>query len=134
MNTQSELIRWIKEHKKALIAAGISVGVIIALVLGIKNCAAIAKLWAVLRNAIQKPAVHAVKAAVAEPAKPVAEDVVKIVAQRHESIPFEVSQHLRNLPMGWHASAEKAAEALEKGIVLGEHQTWVSEYLKGAVA
>lgn len=51
---KSEFYAWLKSHKKQLIVAGISVGVIICVVMGIKNKDAIIKLWASLDKALEK--------------------------------------------------------------------------------
>ena len=37
MEDRKSLIRWIKDHKKQLIIAGISIGTLILIILGIKN-------------------------------------------------------------------------------------------------
>ena len=134
MIEQRKLIRWIREHKKALIIAGVSIGTLIAIVLGIKNREAIKALWASLRKVAEKPAVHAMKVPPIEAAHPAVEDVVTVVAQHRETIPFDVAKHVRNLPDGWHASADKIATALENGFELAEGQTWVSDYMKGVAA
>ena len=134
MKEQRKLIRWIREHKKALIIAGVSIGTLIAIVLGIKNRETIKALWASLRKVAEKPAVHAMKVPPIEAAHPVVEDVVTVVAQHRETIPFDVAKHVRNLPDGWHASADKIATALENGFELAEGQTWVSDYMKGVAA
>ena len=134
MKEQKKLIRWIREHKKALIIAGISIGTLIAIVLGIKNREAIKALWASLRKATEKPAIHAVKVPPLEPVSPVIEDMVAVVAQHNETISFDVAKHIRNLPEGWHASADKIATALENGFELAEGQTWVNDYMKGVAA
>ena len=134
MKEQRKMIRWIREHKKALIIAGVSIGALIAIVLGIKNREAIKALWASLRKVAEKPAVHAMKAPPVEAAHPAVEDVVTVVAQHRETIPFDVAKHIRNLPDGWHASADKIATALENGFELAEGQTWVSDYMKGVAA
>ena len=44
--------------------------------------------------------------------------------------PFPVSLHKRNLGENRFPSPEKVASAHTLGIELGEHQTWVEEYLK----
>lgn len=44
--------------------------------------------------------------------------------------PVDVTGHLRNLPTGQHASPEKIATAAENGFMLGNGQTWVSDYSK----
>lgn len=134
MKEQRKMIRWIREHKNALIIAGISIGTLIAIVLGIKNREAIKALWASLRKVAEKQAVHAMKVPPIEATHPAVEDVVTVVAQHRETIPFDVAKHVRNLPDGWHASADKIATALENGFELAEGQTWVSDYMKGVAA
>ncbi len=134
MKEQRKLIRWIREHRKALIIAGISIAALIAIVLGIKNREAIKGLWVSLRKVAEKPAARAVKVTQLEPASPAVEDVVTVVAQHRETIPFDVSKHIRNLPDGWHASADKIATALENGFELADGQTWVADYAKGVAA
>lgn len=134
MTERRKLIQWIREHKKALIIAGISIATLIAIVLGIKNREAIKGLWASLRKVAEKPAAHAVKVTPLEPASPAVEDKVTVVARHRETIPFDVSKHIRNLPDGWHASADKIATAQENGFELAEGQTWVTDYAKGMAA
>jgi len=46
--------------------------------------------------------------------------------------PFKVITHIRNLSNGRCPSAEKRKEAENLGIHLGEHQTFVNEYIKNA--
>lgn len=48
--------------------------------------------------------------------------------------PYDVSKHIRNLPKGQRASAEKIATAMENGFELKEGQTWVTDYVKGVAA
>ena len=134
MKEQRKLIRWIREHKKALIIAGISIGTLIAIALGIKNRETIKALWASLRKVAEKPAVHAAKVPPLEPVGPAVEEAVTIVVRHGETIPFDVAKHIRNLPEGWHASADKIATALENGFELAEGQTWVADYMKGVAA
>ena len=43
---------------------------------------------------------------------------------------FDVSRHVRNLPIGWKASPEKIEEAVALGINLLENQTFVEPYIK----
>ena len=134
MNEQKKLIRWIREHKKALIIAGISITTLIAIVLSIKNREVIKGFWNSLQKVIDKSAVQVANLPPVETANPVLEDVVTVVAQHRESLPFDVSKHIRNLPEGWHASADKVATALENGFDLAEGQTWVMHYAKGVAA
>lgn len=48
----------------------------------------------------------------------------------NNGVPFSVSGHTRNCPVGKHPSAEKLAFAAEKGIVLAPNQTFVNPYMK----
>lgn len=137
MEDRKSLIRWIKKHKKMLIAAGISIGVLILVVLGIKNKAALKALWDSLKGAANHPTAKAaekVAKVVSEiPPEPI-QEAVSAIASNSETLPFEVSRHIRNLPVGWHASPEKVAEALKNNIILMDGQTWVDSYMKGVVA
>ena len=137
MEDRKSLIRWIKKHKKMLIAAGISIGVLILVVLGIKNKAALKALWDSLKGATNHPTAKAaekVAKVVSEiPPEPI-QEAVSAIASNSETLPFEVSRHIRNLPVGWHASPEKVAEALKNNIILMDGQTWVDSYMKGVVA
>ena len=129
MKEKSKLIRWIKRNKKALIAAGISIGLIVAVILGIKNADALKALWATLKDITAKP-----PNAVRPPAPVFTNRTVSAVTRSSGTVPFDVSAHLRNLPEGWHASADKVATALDNGFVLKEGQTWVEAFIKGNAA
>ena len=137
MKERKKMIRWIKKNQKQLIIAGISVGALILIILGIRNRAAIKAVWAALRESLKQPVVRtakdAVKVVTEIPTVP-ASEVVTAVASSSEGIPYEVRQHIRNLPDGWHASPEKIAEALKHSIILVDGQTWVDSYLKGGAA
>lgn len=133
MEERRKLINWVKEHKKELIIAGISVTALILLILGIKHRAEIKALWESLKRAAPETAVRMSKAAVEVPPEPL-KDVIAAVALNSETLPFEVRRHIRNLPDGWHASPEKIAEALKNSIILMDGQTWVDSYMKGGVA
>jgi len=140
MEERKGLIRWIKEHKKELLIAGISIGALILIVLGIKNKDEIMALWNTLRKVPKQPTVKVTETVrkvtteyPIEPVQPV-QDVFDAVSSKSDSLPFEVSRHIRNLPEGWHASPEKIAEALENNIILMDGQTWVERYMKGEAA
>ena len=47
-------VDWIKEHKKELIIAGVSIATIIAVIVGIKNHKALEEAWASLRKLVEK--------------------------------------------------------------------------------
>ena len=144
MEEKFDLIKWIKKHRKALTIAGVGIGTLIALILGIKNKDDIKALVNSLQKTTEKSIVTGSTApeltVLAKPSvpvipvHPVVEDA-SAAAMRHASeIPFEVSKHLRNLPEGWNPSAEKVATAAANGFELGQGQTWVDTFTKGAGA
>ena len=137
MEERKGLLRWIKEHKKFLIAAGIGVGALILVALGIKNPESVKAIWNMLRKAVEKPnaatSKTVPKAPVSIPQAPSPEKVT-IVRTYSNTIPFGVSRHIRNLPEGQHASPEKVEKALRLNITLMEGQTWVDDYMKGGPA
>ena len=137
MEDRKSLIRWIKDHKKQMIIAGISIGTLILIILGIKNRAAIKAVWdsqkGVVKHPTAKAAEEVAKVVTDIPPAP-ASEIVTAVVSNSETLPFEVSRHIRNLPDGWHASPEKVAEALKNNIILMDGQTWVDSYVKGGVA
>ena len=139
MEERRGLIQWIKEHKKELKIAGIGVGALILIVLGIKNQEEIKALWDALRKVSKQSAIKVTETVsktaeefLTEPSQPV-RDVINAVSSKSESLPFEVSRHIRNLPEGYHASPKKVAEALKNNIILMDGQTWVERYMKGEV-
>lgn len=136
MKEREGIIRWIKKHKNELAIAGISIAALITLVFGIKNQEAIKSLWNSLQATIKQPAVNAAKKmpSVAMQIKPESIQIDVPAVAKSDSIPYEVSQHIRNLHAGQHASPEKKASAKEKGIVLKDGQTWVKSFMKGGAA
>lgn len=128
---------WIKEHRKELTIAGISIGTLILIVLGIKNREVVKVVWDSLKKAVKQPTAKTAEAVskvtVEIPLEPI-QKVITVVASNSEALPFEVSRHIRNLPEGWHASPEKIAEALKNNIILMDGQTWVESYMKGGIA
>lgn len=66
-------------------------------------------------------------------AEVVIEPTEKIVRSLPQG-PFEVTDHIRNLPEGWRASAGKIATAAEHGYELLPGQTWVERYVKNEIA
>ena len=126
---------WIKKHKKELIIAGVSIAAIIALSMGIKNREAQGEAWSSLRKLLEKtpeaiPTVNSASNVQVMHAKVIEE--VDIL--RTDKIPHDVAEHLRNLPEGWKASAEKIATAAEHGYNLRPGQTWVEAYRTGGFA
>lgn len=135
-------VAWIKAHKKKLIIAGVSIGAIIAIVLGIKNKDTLIKMWTALKGTIKEPVTPISKIAESAPVTSVinimeVEEIPTIkISDVNGTIhyPFHVSDHIRNLHPGWKASADKIAEAEMLGIVLQSGQTIVDGYTKGGMA
>ena len=130
MEERKDLIQWIKEHRRQLIFAGIGIGTVILIVLGLKNQEEIKAVRKSLERAVKHPTAKAVTEAAPAPVPRIA----ATVASSRGATPFEVGRHIRNLPDGWHASPEKVAEALKNKIILREGQTWVDSYMKGGAA
>ena len=123
-------ITWIKEHKKELIIAGVSVTAIILAIIGLKNQKELETAWKSLKNLIEK-----VPDNVQTPDFPVVSDAVSIVEKPViPHTPHDVPLHLRRLPQGQKPSAEKLAQAVELGIELLPGQTLVNSYRTGGAA
>ena len=137
MDERKSLIQWIKDHKKELIIAGISIGTLILIILRIKNRALINDVWDSLKEVVKHPSVKCkekiVKVMAEVPTEPI-QEIVPVVPSSLTNLPIEVRTHIRNLHEGWHASPEKIAEALKNNIILMDGQTWVDSYIKGSVA
>lgn len=133
--TKKKIWEWVEVHKGQLILAGISITAIIGVILGLKKKDALMELWDALEESIK----DTIKTGYSE--IPIAQDstlALEIVTASRTYTPpqdpFEVVTHIRELPAGWHHSAEKAAEAAAMGIDLLENQTIVDHYMKNAVA
>ena len=138
-------IKWIMAHKKDLLIAGINITAIIAAVLVYRNHESIVALWDTLKKTLQKTSVSelpvATTASKVDLVTPTAVNTVEVVIEPTEKIvkllpqgPFEVTDHIRNLPEGWRASAGKIATAAEHGYELLPGQTWVERYVKNEIA
>ncbi|MCR5417871.1 MAG: hypothetical protein K6E84_03055 [Lachnospiraceae bacterium] len=128
-------VDWIKKHKRELLVAGVSIAAIIAMVIGIKERKALEEAWSSLRSMVEKTPEHVfdakpVPSMDAEPVK----DIVKMSITSVDKIPHDVAEHLRNLPEGWKASAQKIATAADHGYDLLPGQTWVEAYRTGGLA
>ena len=89
MEDRKSLIRWIKDHKKQMIIAGISIGTLILIILGIKNRAAIKAVWDSLKGVVKHPTAKA------------AEEVAKVVT--------DIPQHpLRRLSLPWYLTRRRS--------------------------
>ncbi len=52
MNEKHKFVNWVKDHKKQLLIAGISVTAVIGIIIGLKNKEAIKELWENLENSL----------------------------------------------------------------------------------
>lgn len=55
MTERKSLIEWIKEHKKELIIAGVSIGTLILLIFGIRNGETVKTVWDSLKKGDKEP-------------------------------------------------------------------------------
>lgn len=129
---QKTLICWIREHKKEIAIAGISITALVGLALGIKNKETMEVFWNVLKNNDPKIPIKTETPKIVEQVS----DIESVVIPMHREYkePFDVSSHIRNLHEGWKASPEKLAKAAAYGIELLPGQTLVEGYTKGEVA
>lgn len=111
-------IQWVKANKKELIIAGVSISAIISIIVGIKNKDRIMALWESLIKSIENSPVkvqtssrEVVESITHEPAQVVevvsATEIIRFPSNDKTQVPFDVCDHIRNLPDGWHASAKK---------------------------
>ena len=134
-NEKKTFVDWIKEHKKELIIAGVSIAAIITVIIGIKNQKALEEAWASLRKLVEKaPETMPVAKSVPDTDVSPVKEIVEINIISADRIPHDVVEHIRNLPEGWKASAQKIATAAEHGYNLLPGQTWVEAYKTGGVA
>jgi hypothetical protein len=135
-------IQWVKANKKELIFAGVSIAAIISIIVGIKNKDKIMALWESLRKSVENSPVkvptssrEVVESIAHEPAQVIevvsATEIIKFPSNHKTQVSFDVCDHMRNLPDGWHASAKKITTAAEYGYNLKPGQTWVDTYTKG---
>ncbi len=130
------ILDWIREHKKELIIAGVSITALILAILGIKNRKAIEEVWNSLRQIVNQKPVTIQPSTIT----PVSEITVKTETLTNvvesniipiTKAPHYVSEHIRNLPNGYKPSAEKLALAAERGLELLPGQTIVDAYRTG---
>ena len=134
-NENKKFTEWIKEHKKELIIAGISIAAITAVLIGIKHRESIEEIWKTFSKTIKKTAEDA-QVVETEHILEVEQvrTVVETRVQQVSKASHVVAEHLRDFPNGWHASSEKIATAFEHGYELREGQTWVKSYRTGGLA
>lgn len=129
-NTHS-FCAWIKEHKVQLFLAGISITATLMMCLRAQDQEVIDNVWRKLKESINlKRGTMLEGNSLSEISNvPIELDSVQRVYTR-SCLPFEVHQHIRNLPEGRHHSMEKAMEAAELGISLLPDQTIVDSYTR----
>lgn len=133
MNEKHKFVNWVKDHKKQLLIAGISVTAVIGIIIGLKNKEAIKELWENLENSLSKTTEKLPESITIVKTDPqLIEEVIPVRLYTSPQETFGVSQHIRNLSGGRHHSIEKAAEAAALGIDLLPHQTLVDAYTKFA--
>jgi len=144
-NQKRDFIEWVRAHKKELAIAGISIATIVTAILCIRNTEKIKALWESLKKTINKvpddtPSITTTSFSsfneVAQETD-ILTDVAHKVQPPLRTTPqyaFDVTSHIRNLPKGQNASAEKIATAAEQGFILHQGQTWVEKYTKGDTA
>ena len=134
---KNEFFIWVKEHKRQLILAGVSISVILGIIIGIKNKDTLIALWASLKKDVKKAGKPVVVGGCAEPAatqEAVSENVILALPRKYTppQEPFNVRRHIRNLAPGQVHSAKKEEEANALDIILQPSQTLVDSYLKYA--
>ena len=130
---KTDFLGWVKQHKKQLILAGISISVVIGIILGAKNKEVLEELWATLRKSTKNELHPEFKTTFLTQTVLPENDV--LLTPRHYTLPQEpvdVCMHIRTLTGGRVHSAEKAAEAKALGILLLPNQTLVDPYTKYA--
>lgn len=130
---KTDFLGWVKQHKKQLILAGISISVVIGIILGAKNKDILEELWATLKrrtNNDLQPKYQPISLT-----QTVMPENDALITPRNYTLPQEpvdVCMHIRTLPVGRVHSAKKAAEAEAIGILLQPNQTLVDSYTKYA--
>ena len=134
MITKKEFVAWVKVHKRELIISGISIVSILLVIAGISQQDKLEELFLSLcdkSSSIPKDngaTVTPICRAFSDSAN---SGCVRISSEFDcDSSAYTVSRHIRELPKGWHASADKIKMAQEYGISLHPGQTWVDEYTK----
>lgn len=121
---------WQRNKKKFLIAGGVAVAVVGGILL-YKNWDSVTELAATALRKGQKPLPQPVEVHVNLPIPEVTPDSPKpVLAIINGGEAFSVNGHIRNLPATWTPSPEQRALAEALGIILGDHQTYVRDYVK----
>lgn len=128
-------MNWLKENKKKLIMAGVSLAAIVAAILACRNIEELEEVFKSLEKIVEQ----------ASEKISMTENVEKQSVQQDSTVDefedegtsetraaHDVREHIRNLHEGWNASEEKKAIAAERGIELQPGQTLVDAYSTGS--
>lgn len=123
------VIGWIKKHKKELLIIGISIAGLIAVILGMNNKNELEEKYSLLKESVKKSSGCIFKEDFASESKEVLIPADLEEPQNNLEIGKKLlsrCSHLRKLPIGHKASAEKIATAKENGFDdLEKGYTWV---------
>lgn len=121
---------WQRNKKRVLIAGGVAV-VVVGGILLYKNWDSVTKLAMKVLRQGQKPAPQPIEIHVDLPVTDVVHEAQRpVLAIINGGEAFPVNGHIRNLPASWMPSPEQRALAEALGITLGDHQTYVRDYVK----
>lgn len=111
---------WVKEHKTEIIIVGFTIA---GTILAIKN-------WENVKGAIKEQLLWKCVSSTDTSTKLDVTDITDFVDAVQVPIIMisDVREHKRNLQPGYHPSASKIAEAIERGIELADNQTLVSAH------
>lgn len=114
----------VKEHKAEIIIGGITIVSVLGVVLIVKN-------WDTIKGQTVTSLFMNGTKANGDTIPRVTEAIENtIISIQSNGRVIDVSKHIRNLPEGWKASAEKMDSAIKSGFVLGANKTWVEGYSK----
>lgn len=131
MAEKEVLIDWIKKHKKKLILAGVSVPVILALIIEIKNRDEIIKALKSLIKLADETSQKVTDPTIFTNLDDMSiQETIDFNASKVEANLIDVCSHIRNLHEGWTPSEEKVESAVQMGYELNPNQTWVKKYTK----
>lgn len=107
MNEKHKFVNWVKDHKKQLLIAGISVTAVIGIIIGLKNKEAIKELWENLENSLSKTTEKLPESITIVKTDPqLIEEVIPVRLYTSPQETFGVSQHIRNLSGGRHHACQ----------------------------
>lgn len=131
MAEKEVLIDWIKKHKKKLIFAGVSVPVILAVIIGIKNRDELIKAWKSLIKLADETSKRLTDITISADWDNISvPETMDFNVPNRQADLIDVCSHIRNLHEGQTPSEEKIMSAAKMGYVLKPRQTWVEAYTK----